>query len=355
MNPISWRCGSDPRSGAPSAERLPRLDHRNPGRPGTLLLPFLALTLLLVSPIPAGAEAPLRIEIPEAVTVTGDPLRLAELAAEIDGPPALVQAAKDAVLGRAPRPGRTRRLRARTIATRLERIGLSPDRLEIAAPPLISVTRAARRLSRDTVAELARKALERRLADRPEAEVVSVRASRDAVLPAGGPVTARAEIRGSGDLLGTVPLTLHFARDGRTVGDAPVTARVAVYGDVVVARRPIPRHAPLGPDVLTLRRMDLADAPARHFETLAALEGTRATRRIAAGRPLRPDLAERPPAVQRGDRVRILARKPGLEISALGEIRTPGAVGDRVQVVNVDSGKRLEARVLSGDAVAVDF
>jgi flagella basal body P-ring formation protein FlgA len=311
---------------------------------------------MAIAPVSFGEAAPaLRVEIPEAAAVTAEAIRLRDVATVLDGPPALVQAAGETVLGRAPLPGHTRRLRGRSVADRLERAGISRDQVALSAPDLISVTRSAITLSPERVEALAREALEKRLANRPEAEVVSVRASRPAVLPAGGPVSARVEVRGGGDLLGTAPLTVRFERAGQPVGDAPVTAKVAVFGDVVVARRPIPRLAPLGEDVLTVRRMNLADAPARHYAEIAELDGARAARRIRAGHPLRPDLAERPPAVERGDRVRIVARKPGLEITVLGEVRTPGAVGDRVRVVNVDSGKRLDARVLSNGAVEVDF
>jgi flagella basal body P-ring formation protein FlgA len=320
----------------------------------------LAVGILLLwmafAPMAFGeAASALRVEIPEAATVTKETIRLRDVATVLDGPPAMVQTAGETVLGRAPLPGHTRRLRGRSVADRLERAGIPGDQVALAVPNLISVTRSAITLSPERVEALAREALEKRLANRPEAEVVSVRASRPAVLPDGGPVSARVEVRGGGDLLGTVPLTLRFEREGQPVGDASVTAKVAVFGDVVVARRPIPRHAPLGEDVLTLRRMDLADAPARHYGDIAELDGARAARRISAGHPLRPDLAEQPPAVERGDRIRILARKPGLEITVLGEVRTPGAVGERVRVVNVDSGKGLDARVLSADAVEVDF
>lgn len=317
---------------------------------------FVLLLPATFAPVAFGEAArALRVEIPEATTVVEETIRLRDVATVLDGPPALMRAAGETVLGRAPLPGHTRRLRGRSVADRLERAGIPRDRVALSAPDLISVARAAITFSPERVEALAREALEKRLADRPEAEVVSVRASRPAVLPGGGPVSARVEVRGRGDLLGTVPLTLRFERGGRPVGDAPVTAKVAVFGNVVVARRPIPRHAPLGEDVLTVRRMDLADAPARHYAEIAELNGSRAARRIAAGHPLRPDLAERPPAVERGDRVRIVARKPGLEITVLGEVRTPGAVGERVHVVNVDSGKRLDARVLGDDAVEVDF
>lgn len=315
----------------------------------------LPAAILLLFAGTAAAEETLRIEIPETAEIAGETIRLGDVAAELVGPAALVRAAEETSLGRAPLPGRSRRIHVRTVESRLERAGLPMERVRLSGAERIAVARAAETLPRETVERMAREALERKLADRPEARVLSVRASRPATLPVGGPLTARVEVRGGGDLIGTVPLTLRFERNGRPAGDVSVSARVAVYGDVVVARRPIPRHAPLDPEVLAVRRMDVADAPARPFRAADELSGTRASRRIGAGTPIRPDLAERPPAVQRGDRVRILARSPGLEISALGEVRTPGAVGNRVRVVNVDSGKRLDGRVLDSDTVAVDF
>jgi flagellar basal body P-ring formation protein FlgA len=316
-------------------------------------LPVLAAILLWG--VPAAATEFLRIEMPETASVAEATIRLRDLAPTMTGPDSLMRAAGDAVAGPAPLPGRTRHVGVRTLSGALARAGLPMDRVRFSGSDRVAVTREADILSRETVERMAREILERRLADRPEARVVSVSASRPAILPAGEPVAGRIEVRGGGDLLGAVPLTLHFERDGHSVGDVPVSARVAAFGDVVVARRPIPRHAPLEPDVLIVRRMDLAEAPARHFRSVEELRGTRAARRLNAGTALRPDLAERPPLVQRGDRVRILARGAGLEIAALGEVRTPGAAGDRVRVVNIDSGKRLDGRVLDAHTVAVDF
>ena len=81
----------------------------------------------------------------------------------------------------------------------------------------------------------------------------------------------------------------------------------------------------------------------------------RARRTIYGNTVLREDLVEMPPLVKRGDLVTILAEVGTLRITALGEVKATGRRGERISVVNLDSRKRLFARVIDARTVKVDF
>jgi flagella basal body P-ring formation protein FlgA len=70
---------------------------------------------------------------------------------------------------------------------------------------------------------------------------------------------------------------------------------------------------------------------------------------------LRANLVEMPPLVKRGDVVVIVAETKGLKITALGQVKKKGAMGDRIPVVNFESQKVLYARVMDANTVKVDF
>jgi flagella basal body P-ring formation protein FlgA len=59
--------------------------------------------------------------------------------------------------------------------------------------------------------------------------------------------------------------------------------------------------------------------------------------------------------VKRGDVVVIIAESAGLKITALGQVKKKGRLGDRIPVMNFDSKKVLYARVVDSNTVKVDF
>lgn len=60
-----------------------------------------------------------------------------------------------------------------------------------------------------------------------------------------------------------------------------------------------------------------------------------------------------PYLVKRGDLVRVVVRTASAEITAVGEARADGRLGDMVEVRNVDTGKRFTGRVVSAGVVEV--
>lgn len=62
-----------------------------------------------------------------------------------------------------------------------------------------------------------------------------------------------------------------------------------------------------------------------------------------------------PYLVKRGDVIRVMIRTASAEITALGEARQDGRLGDLVEVKNVDTGKRFTGRVVSAGVVEVIY
>ena len=125
--------------------------------------------------------------------------------------------------------------------------------------------------------------------------------------------------------------------------------------DVLVANRPIPRFKVITADDFTFQTLDAARLPDDIVLAEADAIGKRARRTIPAQTVLRQDLIELPPVVQKGDRVLIVAASRGLRITALGEVKHTGKVGERIPVENLSSSKTIMARVVDHQTVQVDF
>ena len=101
--------------------------------------------------------------------------------------------------------------------------------------------------------------------------------------------------------------------------------------------------------------MDLAKLPSGVITDPEAVLGKRTKRAIGAKTALRADLIEFPPLVKRGDIVVIIAESKGLKITALGQVKKKGRLGESIPVMNYDSKKVLYARVLDASTVKVEF
>ena len=66
-------------------------------------------------------------------------------------------------------------------------------------------------------------------------------------------------------------------------------------------------------------------------------------------------MLERPPIVERGDMVMILAESGGLRVTVPGKILEKGYRGQLVQVQNTMSRKNIYAKVIDEATVMVDF
>jgi flagella basal body P-ring formation protein FlgA len=123
----------------------------------------------------------------------------------------------------------------------------------------------------------------------------------------------------------------------------------------VVTRKPLGRHKPITEDDIEMQTLDLSNLPANVLTDREAVIGKRTKRAVGAQTPLRADSIELPPLVKRGDLVVIIAESENLKITTLGQVKKKGRRGERIPVVNLDSKKVLQARVVDANTVKVDF
>lgn len=133
------------------------------------------------------------------------------------------------------------------------------------------------------------------------------------------------------------------------------TARVEMLAEVVVARRTLGRGEVLAADDLTTAPFPLSRLPAGTVKQADELLGQQVTRRVQPGEPVTEQAVAAPPVVLRGDRVTLLVRRPGLEITAVGEAREDGAPDHVIEVINLASRRTVRARVLDAQTAQVEY
>ncbi len=330
--------------------------HKSARRKRHLRKIFAAAVFLLLLPALGSAEGRTVVRISPHAEISGDRILLSQVA-DIAGPNLLLNNRLGSIdIGKAPLPGRKRFIESRHIVARMDQsTGGLPTDIGLEFPERLEVSRKAVKIQKKKIAGIASDwVLQQVPWDLENVRVVKVQVNADIVLPQGR-ISYKVQSPGALDFLSTIALSIEFFVNGQPAKRAWVTLSLEVVSPVVVVRRPIGRHESIRREDVTVLLQDLAKLPAGIYTDPEAVVGMRAKRTLHGNTVLREDLVELPPLVNRGDMVTIIAETGVLRITARGEVKAMGRKGERISVVNVDTRKRVLARVLDSRTVSVDF
>jgi len=323
---------------------------------GSTLLTLLMAGVLLLGWVNTGlGAAPIVVTIPETVAIDDADVVLGHLARVTGADQHIIQQLQTVKIGRAPVVGHSRAISRDYLLLRLRQAGYDPALMTIDVPEKITLSRRAVKLSAEDMEMMVRAHI---AANPPftgaEMTITAVRIPGDILLPTGD-IQHEIQYLQQSRPSGSLPLNIFFSKNGHQVNRLTATATVTLLKEVPVTRRPIARYELIQAEDLMLQTMDVADLPANTVFDFEEISGQRARRTIGPRTVLRKDQLEYPPAVQRGDRVIIIAASGGLRITTLGEVQHTGRAGERIKVVNLDSNKTLFARVIDSRTVQVEF
>ena len=120
--------------------------------------------------------------------------------------------------------------------------------------------------------------------------------------------------------------------------------QIHLSGPALVARRELPVRTILTAADVEVRNIDYEQSPSAYLNDLRLVVGARANRRIPAGQPLLAEGLSLPPAINAGQRVRIVVRGAGFSVDQEGSALNTAAAGEAVRV------KTREGRIVHGKA-----
>jgi flagella basal body P-ring formation protein FlgA len=312
--------------------------------------------VLVVGSLVAGgvraAEQQGRIVVFGDASVDAEVIRLADVA-RLEGPAAEELAPLE--IGRAPAPGRMRTVSGAMILRTLRGHGVDLERVRYLIPATVRVRRHAQEISAMSIRAIAEEYLENQL-DRADGlvEVRSVEVP-GAVQLAPGPYTSRVAPLRNAPLAGRVQLQVEFLQNERVVSAITVTAHIAVFQDVYVSRRGIPRGTVITAEDILGERRDVSALPRGVITRQEDLIGKEAKVSLPPLTALRHEQFGQPALVRRGEIVTLLAESAGLRITTNGEVREDAPRGAQVRVVNQSSQAEVVGRVMDARTIAVAF
>ncbi len=319
---------------------------------------YLAFIILLWAPSLGAVlgSALVSVAVPPENTVGGSRILLGDIAfIDLLNPAgqALSQDLAALDLGASPAMGARLVLNRNELQTRLLASGLDFSKVAFSLPSEIVLTNRGQELSEESL----QGALEKYLAGTEPYqsgswELVSVNFSRLPTLPP-GQINYRFVPQSS-----TNPTYLtgnfFFTVDGKGVGRARVTAQVELSVEVVVAARSLRRGHVLSENDLSLGWVPFSQTRGTLTEIDLAV-GAALKSHLAAGEPLEERDLGKNILVRRGDTVSIVARQGGLKVTASGEAREEGSMGETISVINLNSKKIITGRIIGPSQVEIVF
>ena len=301
-----------------------------------------------------GAEYGPRMLFKSRATVSGEWLRIGDVA-DVKGPRnALVEEIKRLPIKEAPAPGEATVVTRREIEAALEAVPEEIRRAWEPAPLEITVVREGRLLEAEEIGRIIEGHIRKNLpGGNIQVEVREVRNFEEVTLPAEArscKVWISEPLRKGG----WVRANLLFFGNGKEMKRLTVNAQVDLYQKVVVADRYLKRHQEIQAGDLRVMPVNIQQLPPDAVTNPAEILGKRMIVNLNGREPIRASLLEVPPLVKKGDVVNVILERNSLRISCLGEIKETGRKGDRVKLVNLGSKKELFGRVVDAGTVQVD-
>jgi len=132
-----------------------------------------------------------------------------------------------------------------------------------------------------------------------------------------------------------------------------VSARVEVFGPVLIARQPLARGTAVQDSDLELVERNLANLPYGYYTDSQPIAGMLAKRTIAAATVITPQMLQAPKLVKRGQRVTVVAESGPLNIRSVGKALEDGKSGDTIRVRAEGSQRVVDGVVVSQGVIKV--
>jgi len=132
-----------------------------------------------------------------------------------------------------------------------------------------------------------------------------------------------------------------------------VTARIDVFGPVLVARQPLARGTAIQETDLELVERNLSDMPYGYYTASQSIEGQLAKRTITSATVITPQMLQAPNLVKRGQRVTLIVETGPLKIRSTGKAMNDGKSGDLVSVKSDGSLRTVDGIVISPGVIKV--
>jgi flagella basal body P-ring formation protein FlgA len=255
-------------------------------------------------------------------------------------------------IGQAPGVGQTKYVPRSYIERRV--IDLVGVGLRIRGPARIRVKRRGSDLKGSWLAGRLRATIEGRLPyDLATVSSITIPTIPDCRVPEGS--TVRITFKRNEKFERDFIVSLLIQDGDKTVMKRSVSVRINRFTTVYAIADEIRRGHTMGLADITSMRVSSSKVPSDAVTKPEFIVGSVSKRQIRSGEILRQAWFKIPPVIERGDRVRIIARRGRIQLSTFGEALNSAAASAFVRVRNIGSKKVVTGRATGPGIVEMEF
>jgi flagella basal body P-ring formation protein FlgA len=150
-------------------------------------------------------------------------------------------------------------------------------------------------------------------------------------------------------------VTAAILQEGQEQGQVKMSGDLRLFGTVVSTTKRLNRNDIITSDDIIAKRQDISMLGGGLIEDQKQAVGQKLKTSLPAGAILYTQTVDAPPLVKRGERVTIMAKSQAIQITAPGEARNSGALGETIRVKNLTSRREIQARVTGVGIVEAEF
>ena len=312
--------------------------------PRSALLAFLCLGVsIVILSLPGFAGTLPRVTAPAKFSLSGDKVTLGALLALDPRDTRLAAELEAVVLTAAPAPGQTKILAGVEILRGLESVGVTTKTYGIVVPTEVAILREAQTV---TPAEISQRVVEEFLPGLPWKEVRLERIDVvETILLPKGKTEWVFNCHPGTDYAKPFYLNINFSVNGEITKRAFLRTVLSVRAQVAVALTEMKPNQSIGEEDLRWESQRLLSTLQTPIKSSSFFRGRRPRMAIPAGRVLTENLFVAVPLVKRGDSVLLVFESDSMRVTTQAKALAMGFRGQRIQVMNPESGKVLSAEI----------
>jgi flagellar basal body P-ring formation protein FlgA len=229
--------------------------------------------------------------------------------------------------------------------------GLKADTVALQLPERIVIERRKRVVTRAQIEDIVRGHILRSVSGKPDDVALQLTGLEELPSLPEGVLTWEILTPFHDPVAGTTGLTIQFYVDGNKAQSVLVTAKVQVFQRVLCALRPLKRNDVISSEDVQEVRTDVAQHPEKFLTDADQVIGKRLMIDVVKNQPIGAQMLDKAVTVKRGTAVVIVYQQEGLKLTAKGQAKEDGSLGDRIRITNADSKKTLSCRVLDPQTV----
>ncbi len=310
----------------------------------------------MVQKVENTTEVSANIDIHDKTQVAKETILLRDIA-DIDAGAILKEKLENIKIGPSPRPGEDKYISGNRVASIIQTHKWIPDDLKVTVPEYSWISRSFQTIEKERLRNLLHEYIARHMGNK-EYSLREFKFRGKTRYPVGEvslDIMGHSGNRLSGKISGRVNITVIVVINGKQEGRIALSGWVDRYEKIVFAKHAIMRGAILKKDDLDLKAVNLSKASCGLLASMEGAIGKRLKRDVRSGTCLKDNMLEMPNLINKGDRVKLVARKGALEVVSTGLAKSSGRKGGQITVENISSAIIVVGVVIDATTVEILF